>query len=129
MARTALEVSREEQKMYRPGMLIQQRTSEEQQHLAQRYNQAWQLANQAASFLRCKYGATRVIVFGSLTNSAWFNAWSDVDLAAWGIPPEQFYAAVAAVTGLSEHFKIDLVDPDNCRPDLRQTIENEGIDV
>ena len=30
-----------------------------------------------------------------------YSVWSDIDLAAWGIPPERFFAAVAAMTGLS----------------------------
>ncbi len=129
MTRTALEMSPEERKKYRPGMLREQRTEEDKKHLARRYDQAWRLTRRAASLLRRQYGASRVIVFGSLTNVTWFNPWSDIDLAAWEIPPEQFYAAVAAVTGLNQHFKIDLVDPENCRSELRKMIEKEGIDV
>ena len=115
--------------MYRPDMLLQQRTQEDKKRLARRYDQAWRLARRAASLLRNQYGASQVIVLGSLAHAAWFNAWSDIDLAVWGIPPERFYAAVAAVTGLSPRFKIDLVDPESCRSDLLQTIEKEGINV
>jgi hypothetical protein len=57
----------------------------------------------------------------------WFTRWSDIDSAAWGIPPDAFSRAVAAVTGLSAEFKIDLVDPEDCRPALRQAIDREGI--
>ncbi len=91
--------------------------------------QAWRLSRRAARLLRTRFGARRVIVFGSLTHADWFNLWSDIDLAAWGIPPERFYAAVAAVTGLSPHFKVDLVDPETCRPELRELIEHEGIEI
>jgi len=42
--------------------------------------------------------------------------WSDVDLAAWGIEGTAFYKAVAAVGDLTTEFKVDLVDPGDCRP-------------
>ncbi|QGP92258.1 hypothetical protein MGLY_16280 [Neomoorella glycerini] len=58
-----------------------------------------------------------------------FTRWSDVDLAAWGIPDDQFYAAVGVVTGLSEKFKVDLVDPEACRDSLRSAIESEGVEL
>jgi predicted nucleotidyltransferase len=64
-----------------------------------------------------------------LAHDAWFTLWSDIDLAAWGIPPERFYDAVAAITGLSPAFRIDLVDPDACRSALRATVEREGIEL
>ncbi len=47
-------------------------------------------------------------------------------MAAWGIPPERFYEAVAAVTGLSSLFKVDLVDIETCGSKMRDTIEREG---
>ena len=129
MARTALGITLEERDKYNPRMMLEKRTDEDKERLAERFDEAWRLARDAASLLHHQYYAHRVVVFGSLVNADWFNDWSDIDLAAWGIPPEQFYTAVAAVTGLSEHFKIDLLDPDTCRPDLRQAIEKEGIEV
>jgi predicted nucleotidyltransferase len=85
------------------------------------------VAHLAARLLRQRFGATRVVAFGSLTDRAWFTPWSDVDLAAWGVPPDAFYRAVALVTGLSAEFKMDLVSPEECRPALRRVIEREGV--
>lgn len=82
-----------------------------------------------ARLLRERFGATRVVVFGSLTRRAWFGAWSDIDLAAWDIPADRFYRAVAAVTGVSPDFAVDLVDPESYRPAVRRSIEQEGIDL
>lgn len=67
------------------------------------------------------------MVFGSLAQETGFTNWSDIDLAAWGIPPQRYYAAVAAVTGLSPEFKIDLIDPTTCRPGLKEVIERDGV--
>ena len=87
------------------------------------------MARATAQLLHEKFGATRVVVFGSLVHRAWFSAWSDIDLVAWGIPVDQFYKAVAAVTGVSSDFKVDLIDPDVCRSAVRESIEREGIEL
>lgn len=70
-----------------------------------------------------------VVVFGSLVRRDWFTPWSDIDLAVWGIPANQFYQAVAAVTGLSPDFEVDLVDAEDCSTSLRRTIEREGKEL
>jgi predicted nucleotidyltransferase len=77
--------------------------------------------------LREEFKARHVVLFGSLASETGFTEWSDIDLAAWGIPPERFYAAVATVTGLSSTIKVDLIDPETCRPGLKAIIEREGI--
>jgi predicted nucleotidyltransferase len=87
------------------------------------------LARQIAAILRKDFGARRVALFGSLASRSDFTLWSDIDLAAWGIPAERFYAAVAAVTALSAEFKIDLVDAEVCKDSLRRAIEQDGIDL
>jgi len=98
-------------------------------YLAERYQEAWQVAKRAAVILRRVYSAKKVVVFGSLIDRSRFTRWSDVDLSVWGIPDERFYAAVGAVTGLSAKFKVDLVDPADCRESLRRAIESEGIEI
>ncbi|WP_256258005.1 hypothetical protein [Neomoorella thermoacetica] len=50
-----------------------------------------------------------MVAFGSLVDRSRFTYWSDVDLAAWGIPDDRFYAAVGAVTGVSEKFRVNLL--------------------
>lgn len=97
--------------------------------LASRRARAWKLARKAAALLKEKYGASEVLVFGSLAHGTWFSRWSDVDLAVRGIPDERYYAAVAAITGLSREFKVDLVDLDDCLLSLRQVVAREGIAI
>ena len=87
------------------------------------------MAQQAAQLLRENFEAQRLVLLGSLAQEEGFVLWSDIDLAAWGIPAERFFAAVAAVTGLSPDFKIDLIDPDTCRPSLRAAIERDGVEL
>jgi len=127
MAKTALELTAEEWRGYQPLARNLQHHREEEVVLRQRREDAWRVARAAGAALRQRFGAMRVVVFGSLTRPAQFTRWSDIDLAAWGIPADRSYQAVAAVTSLSPHFKIDLVDVETCRPALRQVIEQEGV--
>ena len=127
--RTALELSVEDWRRYDPAEAIHQRQMVARQELARSRRRALRTARRAAGLLRESFGARRVVLFGSLTKRGGFTSWSDIDLAAWGIASHQFYAAVAAVTGLSAEFKIDLVDSDFCRPALRSAIEREGVDL
>ena len=122
-ARTILDISAEELRTYQPGKRVQE------SHSAERWKRAWEVAQKAARLLRQKFGATRVVAFGSLAHRKWFGQWSDIDLAAWGISAYKFYRAVAVVTGLSPEFKIDLLDPESCRPSLREKIEREGVEL
>jgi len=121
MAKTALELSREEWRAYRPG------ANAGQVQVRERWKRAWGVAQVAAEILREQFGATRVVAFGSLAHRDWFTPWSDIDLAAWGVSPEAFYRAVAAVTAISPEFKVDLVAPEDCQPSLRHVIEREGV--
>ena len=129
MAKTALELSPEELKLYQPSAAIAQRQWDDDAQLDARWERARQLADEAAEMLREEFSAKKVLLFGSLINRSWFTPWSDIDLAAWGIPQEWFYAAVAAVTGISKEFEIDLVDPETCRSSLLDAIERDGIEI
>jgi uncharacterized protein len=127
--RTALDLSKEELKKYQPIPAILQRQKSTRTQLERRRKRAMRLARQAAALLRKYFQANRVVLFGSLANQGSFTLWSDLDLAVWGVPDEQFYAAVAAVTGLSAEFKVDLVDAETCKASLRKTIEHDGLDL
>ena len=95
----------------------------------ERHEEAWNVAKEAATLLKNDFRASKVAVFGSLTDLSAFTLWSDVDLAVWGVPESRFYAAVGAVTDLTSDFKIDLVDAADCRESLKKSIEFEGIEI
>jgi predicted nucleotidyltransferase len=123
VAKTALDLTPEEYRAYHPGK------EWDQEVVAARWDRAWEVARDAARLLREKFGAKRVVVFGSLAHRTLFSPWSDVDLAAWEIPVDRFYRAIAAVIGMGEDIEVDLVDPKDCRPKLREIIEREGIEL
>jgi uncharacterized protein len=129
MAKTALDLTGDQWLAYHTGAAMQQRQIATEQQTQPRWEQAQQLAREAAQRLREQFDARRVVLFGSAVERSSFTRWSDVDLAVWGVPPECFYGAVAAVTGLSTEITVDLVDPDECPPALRAVIEREGIEL
>ena len=129
MAKTALELTPQEWQAYRPDQMSRRLSNPADPETRLRRRRAWHVARQAAKVLREQFGAQRVVIFGSLAQRGWFTQWSDIDLAAWGVPDERFYQAVATITALSPAFKVDLIDPATCRPRLRQAIAREGIEL
>ena len=125
---TALEMKPEEWRKFKPGRKIATSVAHTK-YLEERQAKGLELAKKASFLLRKRYGAKRVVVFGSLARTKAFSARSDIDLAAWGIAPDKFFSAVAAVTGLSPDFKIDLVEPDTCREAMRDSIQKHGIEI
>jgi len=73
-----------------------------------RMAKAWKLAKKAAKVLREQYHAERVAVFGSLLHESRFTQWSDIDIAAWGIAPDQKFRAIGTVMDLDSSLEINL---------------------
>ena len=105
------------------------REEEQRQAMLQRREAAWAVARQAAKLLKEQFGATRVVAFGSLAHGAWFNARSDIDLMAEGIPPEKFWRAWAALDHISGGFEIDLVAGEEVMRRWREVIERESVEL
>ena len=95
----------------------------------QRLERGRAVARKAAELLRRRFHAERVAVFGSLLSPERFDERSDVDLAVWGLPEEDFLRAVAAVISLDREITVDLVAVEQARPSLRERIENEGMEI
>ena len=85
------------------------------------------MARKAAKLLKEKYGTTRVAVFGSLIHEGCFTPWSDIDIAAWGIPAEKTLQAMGEVMDMGHKIQVSLVDMAVCKPSLKKVIEKEGV--
>jgi predicted nucleotidyltransferase len=99
----------------------------QKQWLAARRERAWELAHQAAKLLKEEFGATRVILFGSLVHPALFHARSDIDLVVWDI--QHYYRAVARLLDLDPEINFDLIPIEDARPWVLQLIEKEGVEL
>jgi len=120
-------ISEEDMAVYRATAW--RRLEQDERALAVRRERAWETARRAAKLLKEDFGAQRVVVFGSLLCPKCFNQWSDVDVAAWGIRPEDTFRAMGAVMDLGEGIEINLVDIDTCLTALRVMIEREGQEL
>ena len=76
------------------------------------------------SLLTEKYGAQRILLFGSLKTGG-FTESSDIDLAVEGIKAEDFFAALAAVNRVSR-FAVDLKPLEDLEPYFHSRVYLEG---
>jgi predicted nucleotidyltransferase len=78
----------------------------------------------AVELLRQRYGADRVLLFGSLAVGG-SHGGSDVDLAVSRLKPEQYFSALGELMAVFEA-PVDLVDLESAPVSLRERIEAEG---
>lgn len=126
-AKTAGELSPDELEAYRRA--VRKRAALEQRRLALRRARAWELAREVATLLRKRFGASRVVVFGSLVHAGRFGPWSDLDIAVWGLSGRGFLRAVAATFEMDPEVPVNLVDAEDCPPALRASIEGDGVEL
>ncbi len=81
----------------------------------------------ARQLLTERYGARRVILFGSLARDTTTER-SDVDLAVEGLRPLAYFTAVADLTGLFDA-PVDLVELETASASMRARLDFEGIEL
>jgi predicted nucleotidyltransferase len=88
--------------------------------------QVRELAERCAHVLHTRFGARRVIPFGSVVGHGRWHAKSDLDLAVEGIAPEQFFRAWAALQELlPPGLELDLVALEDVGAEMRARILGE----
>jgi len=123
----AARVSPERLAVYRAT--AQRRQERRRREMLQRRERAWVLARQAAALLKTQFRAVRVVLFGSLVREGAFNLWSDVDMAAWGLHPEETFRALGAARDLDDEIEIDVVDMGTCRPGVAAAVKHTGVEL
>ena len=77
-----------------------------------------------ANCLVDEFGATRVVLFGSLVHG-FAHEGSDIDLAVEGIPPNRYFRALARVAEVACR-PVDIVPIEDARAEVRFIIERDG---
>lgn len=103
------------------------RWKSQQDALNRRKIRAWDVAQEAATLLKEKYGAGKVVLFGSLARDDPFHHRSDVDLAAWNIEEKIYYSVVSKLLDIDPTIDVDLVRAEDAPSTLLETIHQEGI--
>ena len=129
MGKTVREYSSEELMRYNPRKNLEK--YQKDLRVIKRGQRAWKIAQAASKVLKNKYGATRVILFGSLVKGSRFTPWSDVDLSVSGLPPGSYYKAAGEIMdmGMAKGIRIDVLDPVDCLKTMRNRIRQEGIEL
>jgi predicted nucleotidyltransferase len=126
---TALELTREQWQPYIEA--ARQRVARPKVTLAEQ-NERVQLlkyVRQAATELKTRFGAKRVILFGSLAEAAWFTPASDVDLAVEGLSPDVYWQAWRLAENIIKTRPVDFVELETARESLQQAILQYGIEL
>jgi predicted nucleotidyltransferase len=95
--------------------------------MKERQQQGLEVARKCAQILKEKFGAQRIVLFGSMLNPERMWWGSDIDLAVWGLPEEDFFKAGAALEG-GHDFSIDLIEAQYARPHILDAID-KGMDL
>ena len=80
---------------YRAG--AQKRRHERARRTEDRRTLAWSIARECSRLPKTRFGASKVVLFGSLAANDRFHIRSDVDLAAWGMESRLYLRAVASL--------------------------------
>ncbi len=119
-------ISPSDMEIYRQTAKQRQQALQENRRI--RHERGWQVAREAAALVKERFGASRVVVFGSLLRPEVFDEGSDVDLAVWGVADDKYLRAVAEVTALDREISVDLVQMELARSSISTQAE-AGVEI
>ena len=82
-----------------------------------------------AAAIKTRFGARRVILFGSLAHEAWFRSDSDVDLAVEGLSGEDYLKAWGLAEEIITDRPVDLVEIETASDSMKKAIERYGVEI
>jgi len=90
---------------------------------------AMERAKRVAILLRKKYGAKRVILFGSLCSKAYLHERSDIDLLVEGIRSSDILRAGFDAWVVAEPFDVDIIPIEVAEERIIKIAVKEGIEL
>jgi predicted nucleotidyltransferase len=85
------------------------------------------LVRQVTQLLKARFGAKKVILFGSKAHEAWFASDSDIDLAVEGIKAQDYWRAWETAEKQIGDRLLDLIDLESASDSLKESIERYGV--
>lgn len=127
---TALELTREGWKSYLRGASSRPSISELPPAEPGEHERLLERIRKAATVLKIRFGARRVLLFGSLAHAVWFRPDSDVDLAVEGLRgAEDYWLAWQAVEEVIDDRPVDLIEIEAAGESLRRAIQRYGVEL
>jgi predicted nucleotidyltransferase len=126
---TALELTQEERQKYidsasrraaMPGMSEKERKNREKMLMRVR---------ETAQALKAQFGVRRVVLFGSIAQTHWSSAKSDVDLTVEGLKRDAYWQAWKTAEDRIGDRPVDLVGVELATESLKTTTERYGIEI
>lgn len=105
---------------------IERRTAKEIESIRQ---DATDKAKKIACMLKERYGAKRVILFGSVVKNSYLHKRTDIDLLVEGIKSNDFLRAGADAWTISGSFDVDIVPVERADQDLLSRALEEGVEL
>lgn len=94
-----------------------------------RQKQGWEIARKCACLLKEQFGVDKVVLFGSMLDVEQMHWRSDIDLAVWGLPEDDYFRAVSRLLDVDPQFDVDLVEIQNAKPYIAHAIEASGVEL
>jgi predicted nucleotidyltransferase len=126
---TALELGQEGWKPYIEAARRRSATKLESPSYKAQREQLLVRVRKVAAALKERFGARRVVLFGSLAHEAWCMPDSDVDLAVEGLTAEGFWQAWRLAEELISDRPVDLIDIETVGESMRRAINRHGIEL
>jgi len=126
---TALELTSEERRHYLEAARRRFTTTELTPAERSERERLLERIREAADVLRTRFGARRVVLFGSLAHAAWFTPDSDVDLAVEGLEGDTYWQAWRLLEELIAVRPVDLVELETAKEPLRRAIQRYGVEL
>jgi len=84
-------------------------------------------AKRVADCLKKKYGASRVVLFGSLVRKRYLHERSDIDLLVEGLKKYELLRAGFEASNIAKPFNVDLIPYSIADPSIIKIANEEGI--
>ena len=105
----------------------QRRKAEMRSRLQARHQAGLRRAKVFADILKVEFGATQVVLFGSMLSVNDIHLGSDIDLAVWDLPAGEYITALTELMTKAKEFDVDLVRIEEAPPGLKAYISKKGL--
>ncbi|MCD6336043.1 MAG: DNA polymerase [Candidatus Latescibacteria bacterium] len=126
---TALELRREGWKPYLKAARHQPVLSEWTPGEQRERERLLDRIREASAVMKTRFGARRVVLFGSLAHAAWFSADSDIDLGVEGLAGDAYWQAWRMVEEIIGDRRVDLIEIETAGESLKRTMDRYGIEL
>jgi len=126
---TALELKREEWQRFKGIVSGGPEPPELTPDVQQRRDRLLVRVRELAKMLKSRFGARRIVLFGSLTRISGFTADSDIDLGVEGLKAKEYWQAWKLAEEFIGDRQIDIVEIETATESLKQAIDRYGVEL